>query len=220
MRSRRDTHGQSHLPATTAASRAGLPASFIQDAGLTFPSAAAVQLTGQAQFHVRKYLLKLVSLVRDAGGVVFADSRVDEITCPERYELHAAGGLFHTRRRRGYPLPDRWPGILRNTDLPTALVRRRSVTHGRRRPRRDVHHCGAARRDRSGRRLSKQGCGMAGTLSPAHARAREGLPTPVEQPLAMGPGVKGRGTGGIRKAPKGTLRGPVGSWRPRSSPLP
>jgi glycine/D-amino acid oxidase-like deaminating enzyme/nitrite reductase/ring-hydroxylating ferredoxin subunit len=75
-----------------AASRAGLPASLAQDAGLPFPSAAAVQLTGQAQFHVRKYLLGLAALVREAGGAVFEKSRVDEITGRERYEVHADGG--------------------------------------------------------------------------------------------------------------------------------
>jgi glycine/D-amino acid oxidase-like deaminating enzyme/nitrite reductase/ring-hydroxylating ferredoxin subunit len=75
-----------------AASRAGLPASFTQDAGLPFPSAAAVQLAGQAQFHVRKYLLGLVSRVRDAGGAVFTKSRVDGITGRGPYEVHAADG--------------------------------------------------------------------------------------------------------------------------------
>jgi glycine/D-amino acid oxidase-like deaminating enzyme/nitrite reductase/ring-hydroxylating ferredoxin subunit len=79
-----------------AASRAGLPASLVRDAGLPFASAAAVQVTGQAQFHVRKYLLGLVSLVRDAGGAVFAKSRVDGITGTERYEVHAAGGKVTT----------------------------------------------------------------------------------------------------------------------------
>ena len=75
-----------------AASRAGLPASAVHDAGLPFPVAAAVQLTGQAQFHVRKYLLALLSLVRDAGGQVFAASRVDEIRGTERYEARTADG--------------------------------------------------------------------------------------------------------------------------------
>ena len=75
-----------------AASRAGLPASLTQDAGLPFPVAGAVQLTGQAQFHVRKYLLGLASLVTDAGGAVYAKSRVDEITGSEGYEVRVAGG--------------------------------------------------------------------------------------------------------------------------------
>jgi len=75
-----------------AASRAGLRASLVQDSGLPFPISAAARLTGQAQFHVRKYLLALVSLVRNAGGEVFENSRVDEITGSERYAAHAAGG--------------------------------------------------------------------------------------------------------------------------------
>ena len=58
--------------------------------GASFPGAATVQLTGQAQFHVRKYLLGF--LVRDAGGQVFENSRVEEITGTKPYETHAAGG--------------------------------------------------------------------------------------------------------------------------------
>jgi glycine/D-amino acid oxidase-like deaminating enzyme len=76
-----------------AASRAGLSASLVQDPGLPFlGGAAAVRLTGQAQFHVRKYLLGLLSLVRDAGVHVFENSRVEEITGTKPYETHAAGG--------------------------------------------------------------------------------------------------------------------------------
>jgi glycine/D-amino acid oxidase-like deaminating enzyme/nitrite reductase/ring-hydroxylating ferredoxin subunit len=75
-----------------AASRAGLPVSLVQDPRLPFPSAAAVRLTHQAQFHVRKYLLGLLSVVRRAGGEVFVKSRVDEITGGKRYQVHAADG--------------------------------------------------------------------------------------------------------------------------------
>jgi glycine/D-amino acid oxidase-like deaminating enzyme/nitrite reductase/ring-hydroxylating ferredoxin subunit len=75
-----------------AASRAGLSASLVQNQGLPVPSGAALQLTGQAQFHVRKYLLGVLSLVRDAGGQVFENSRVEEITGTKPYEIHAAGG--------------------------------------------------------------------------------------------------------------------------------
>jgi glycine/D-amino acid oxidase-like deaminating enzyme/nitrite reductase/ring-hydroxylating ferredoxin subunit len=75
-----------------AASRAGLSASLVRDSGLPFPGAAAVRLTGQAQFHVRKYLLGLLSLVRDAGGQVFENSRVEEITGTKPYETQGAGG--------------------------------------------------------------------------------------------------------------------------------
>ena len=72
-----------------AASRAGLTASLVQDPGLPFPGEAAMQLAGQAQFHVRKYLLGLLSLVRQAGGEVFEKSRVEEIAGTEPYEARA-----------------------------------------------------------------------------------------------------------------------------------
>ena len=42
-----------------AAREAGLPASFVTETGLPFPVAGAVKVTGQAQFHPRKYLLAL-----------------------------------------------------------------------------------------------------------------------------------------------------------------
>jgi glycine/D-amino acid oxidase-like deaminating enzyme/nitrite reductase/ring-hydroxylating ferredoxin subunit len=75
-----------------AASRAGLSASLVQDPELPVPGAAALRLTGQAQFHVRKYLLGLLSLVRNAGGEVFENSRVEEISGTKPYETHTAGG--------------------------------------------------------------------------------------------------------------------------------
>ncbi|WP_030663291.1 FAD-dependent oxidoreductase [Streptomyces cellulosae] len=53
-----------------AAREAGLPASFVTETGLPFPVAGAVRVTGQAQFHPRKYLLALVDdLVRQGAHV-------------------------------------------------------------------------------------------------------------------------------------------------------
>lgn len=76
-----------------AASGAGLPATLVEDAGPPFTNAPAVRLTGQMQFHARKYLLGLSSRVRDAGGQVFEDSRVDEIAGTEGYEARTASGI-------------------------------------------------------------------------------------------------------------------------------
>jgi glycine/D-amino acid oxidase-like deaminating enzyme/nitrite reductase/ring-hydroxylating ferredoxin subunit len=81
-----------------AASRAGLSASLVQDPLLPVPGAAALRLSGQAQFHVRKYLLGLLSLVRDAGGQVFENSRVNEISGTKPYEIHAASGTVSAPR--------------------------------------------------------------------------------------------------------------------------
>lgn len=61
-----------------AASRAGLAVD-LADVALPFPVAGALRLKEQAQFHVRKYLLSLASLVSAAGGRVFESSRVTEI---------------------------------------------------------------------------------------------------------------------------------------------
>lgn len=61
-----------------AAARAGLAAS-LAEVELPFPVAGALRLEDQAQFHVRRYLLALASLVAAAGGRVLESSRVTEI---------------------------------------------------------------------------------------------------------------------------------------------
>jgi glycine/D-amino acid oxidase-like deaminating enzyme/nitrite reductase/ring-hydroxylating ferredoxin subunit len=56
-----------------AAARAGLPVELVSDAGLPYPIAGAVRLGGQAQFHPRKYLLRLVDEL-ERGGCRFFDA--------------------------------------------------------------------------------------------------------------------------------------------------
>ena len=58
-----------------AAHDAGLPAEFVTDSGLPFPIEGAVRVTGQAQFHPRKYLLKLAAAFCRRGGMVFERTR-------------------------------------------------------------------------------------------------------------------------------------------------
>lgn len=71
------------LRAEAAAAReAGLPAEYVTGAetGLPFPVAGAVRVTGQAQFHPRKYLLALVDdLVRQGGALVHERTRVTRL---------------------------------------------------------------------------------------------------------------------------------------------
>jgi glycine/D-amino acid oxidase-like deaminating enzyme/nitrite reductase/ring-hydroxylating ferredoxin subunit len=57
-----------------AASQAGLDASYETDPPLGF--AGAVRITGQAQFHPRKYLLALADAITEAGGKIFEQTRV------------------------------------------------------------------------------------------------------------------------------------------------
>ncbi|WP_122618202.1 FAD-dependent oxidoreductase [Streptomyces sp. Tu 4128] len=59
-----------------AAREAGLPASFVTETGLPFPVAGAVRVTGQAQFHPRKYLLALAEDLEAHGGLIFEGTPV------------------------------------------------------------------------------------------------------------------------------------------------
>ncbi|MER5215247.1 FAD-dependent oxidoreductase [Streptomyces sp. NPDC002838] len=59
-----------------AAREAGLPASFVTETGLPFPVAGAVRVTGQAQFHPRKYLLALADDVLAHGGHIHEHTTV------------------------------------------------------------------------------------------------------------------------------------------------
>ncbi len=59
-----------------AAAEAGLPASFVTETGLPFEVAGAVRVTGQAQFHPRKYLLALAADLAGRGGRIFEDTTV------------------------------------------------------------------------------------------------------------------------------------------------
>jgi glycine/D-amino acid oxidase-like deaminating enzyme/nitrite reductase/ring-hydroxylating ferredoxin subunit len=58
-----------------AAYDAGLPAEFVTETALPFPVAGAVRVSGQAQFHPRKYLLRLAAAFCRRGGLVFEGTR-------------------------------------------------------------------------------------------------------------------------------------------------
>jgi glycine/D-amino acid oxidase-like deaminating enzyme/nitrite reductase/ring-hydroxylating ferredoxin subunit len=62
-----------------AAFDAGLPAEFVTETGLPFPVTGAVRVTGQLQFHPRKYLLRLAEDFRRKGGLVFEGTRVTDV---------------------------------------------------------------------------------------------------------------------------------------------
>ena len=58
-----------------AAESIGLPAFYVQDTSLPFPTRAAVCLRDQARFHPRKYLLALAVKYTGAGGLIFENTR-------------------------------------------------------------------------------------------------------------------------------------------------
>ena len=75
-----------------AAKRAGLIPTLETAAEVPVASRGALRLEGQAQFHVRKYLLALASLVTANGGRIFESSRVVEISGSGPYVVSTADG--------------------------------------------------------------------------------------------------------------------------------
>ena len=57
-----------------AATRLGLPASFVKETPLPYPVAGAVRLENQAQFHPRKYLLPLAERIPGDGSHLFENT--------------------------------------------------------------------------------------------------------------------------------------------------
>ena len=78
--------------------RAGLPAELVEDAGLPFPTFAALRLEGQYQFHPRGYLLALADLIEQAGGRIYEQTRITDITGESPYELEAEEGCVRAER--------------------------------------------------------------------------------------------------------------------------
>lgn len=64
----------------SAASKLGLPATFVENTSLPFPIAGAIKLDNQAQFHIRKYLLHLAHLIAGEGSYIFENTRVQTAT--------------------------------------------------------------------------------------------------------------------------------------------
>lgn len=62
-----------------AAQECGLPASFETTSELPFPIAGAVKFTGQASFHIRKYLLGLARAINGDGSYIYEHSHATGI---------------------------------------------------------------------------------------------------------------------------------------------
>jgi glycine/D-amino acid oxidase-like deaminating enzyme/nitrite reductase/ring-hydroxylating ferredoxin subunit len=77
-----------------AARQAGLPALLVETTPLPYPVEAAVRFDGQAEFHVRKYLLALVDALTAPGGGcrVFEHSRAVEVDTDEDCVVKTPGG--------------------------------------------------------------------------------------------------------------------------------
>ncbi|MHA5049719.1 FAD-dependent oxidoreductase [Streptomyces sp. SD15] len=76
-----------------AAREAGLPAEFVTETELPFAITGAVRVSGQAQFHPRKYLLALTDDLRRRGGTVYEGTRVVGLTEGEPCVLRTDAGV-------------------------------------------------------------------------------------------------------------------------------
>ncbi|MFD5450408.1 FAD-dependent oxidoreductase [Streptomyces sp. NPDC127100] len=95
----------------SAAKEAGLPASFVTETGLPFPVAGAVRVTGQAQFHPRKYLLALAGDLEARGGRIFENTTIHGLDEGEPCRVSTGTGATVTARdvvvATHYPIFDR-----------------------------------------------------------------------------------------------------------------
>lgn len=77
-----------------AALRLGLPATFTEDVPLPFTVAAGIRLDGQARFHVRQYLLPLLTAIPGAGSHVFEGTRVTDVHDGEPCRVETETGVI------------------------------------------------------------------------------------------------------------------------------
>jgi glycine/D-amino acid oxidase-like deaminating enzyme/nitrite reductase/ring-hydroxylating ferredoxin subunit len=81
-----------------AATRLGLPASFVESTPLPLPVKGAVKFTGQAQFHPRKYLLALVEKIPGDGSYVFEETRASDIKDEDPCRVETNRGTVTAKR--------------------------------------------------------------------------------------------------------------------------
>ena len=106
-----------------AAERAGLAARPIGDTSVVpFPVAGGLMLEGQAQFHVRKYLLALADLAVDGGVHIYDRSPVTEITGNGPYAIKRCGGGQGECGCRRDALPDRRARLFRDAHSSPPLI--------------------------------------------------------------------------------------------------
>lgn len=80
-----------------AASKLGLPVSFVRETSLPFAIAGAVKFDNQSQFHVRKYLLHLANLISGNGSYVFEGTTVQKVEDGEPCRVITNQGVVQAR---------------------------------------------------------------------------------------------------------------------------
>jgi glycine/D-amino acid oxidase-like deaminating enzyme/nitrite reductase/ring-hydroxylating ferredoxin subunit len=80
-----------------AATKLGLPASYVDATPLPFPVSAAVKLDNQAQFHPRKYLLALTGKIPGDGSYVFEGTRASQIEDGDPCTVQTSRGTIRAK---------------------------------------------------------------------------------------------------------------------------
>jgi glycine/D-amino acid oxidase-like deaminating enzyme/nitrite reductase/ring-hydroxylating ferredoxin subunit len=80
-----------------AETKLGLPVSYVEETSLPFPIAGALRLDDQAQFHPRKYLLPLASVLPGGGSHLFERTRVLDVEEGDPCVLHTSRGRLTAR---------------------------------------------------------------------------------------------------------------------------
>lgn len=134
-----DNYVQKLEDETEAALRLGLPAEYTNKLDLPFSIKAAMKFTNQGQFHPRKYLLALASIIESKGCRIFEQTRIvdiiegnphlvvtdsgikiraESVVQATRYPFHDKPGLYFTRF---YPERAYLMGITINGKLPEGM---------------------------------------------------------------------------------------------------
>jgi glycine/D-amino acid oxidase-like deaminating enzyme/nitrite reductase/ring-hydroxylating ferredoxin subunit len=80
-----------------AAERAGVPVELVDYVPLPFPTAGALRVARQAQFHPRDFLLPLADRIAARGGRIFELTRMTGVTDGEPCEVETSNGTVRAR---------------------------------------------------------------------------------------------------------------------------
>ena len=80
-----------------AADRAGLPVTLASDVPLPFPTAGAIRIDQQAQFHPRAFLLPLAERIVSRGGRIFEETRMTAVRDGEPCEVETSNGTVRAQ---------------------------------------------------------------------------------------------------------------------------
>ena len=110
-----------------AAARAGLSATYLDVMDLPYPIAGAVQVSGEAQFHPRKFLLGLAAHIPGGGSQLYESSRVTEVKDGNPCVVRTAAGRIEAQH---VVVATQMPILHRGFDYARAFPKRHYVIAG------------------------------------------------------------------------------------------